>query len=103
MKQLNDWQKLQDEIEKWSDNQFGFNRPPTGSINHLIKEVQELKEEQYCLEEYADCLMLILDAARMAGYNCDNLFKATQDKLKVNKNRKWGPLDKDGVSEHIRK
>jgi len=47
-------QKLQNEIAKWSDKQFGSIRQPSGVIYHLLKEIKELLEQPYDLKEYAD-------------------------------------------------
>lgn len=94
-------QQLQNDIEHWSDETFGFNRLPTAPMHHLKKEIDELIESPYDTMEYADCFMLLLDSARMAGINCELLILATKHKLKVNRNRQWGEPDSNGVVEHI--
>lgn len=95
-------QFLQNEIGKWSDLVFGSGRPPSAPLNHLVKEVGELIEDPYDIMEYADCFMLLLDSARKVNFDVKLLIKAIQRKLIINKKRKWGKLDKSGVSEHIR-
>ncbi|MEG1415877.1 MAG: DUF550 domain-containing protein, partial [Clostridium sp.] len=84
---------------------------------HLKKEVDELIEalenfskgggrpsELFFLagSEFADCLMLLLDASNHFGYDADQLITACYNKLEVNKARVWGVPDRDGVVEHIR-
>lgn len=146
-----DLQRFQTEAFRWSRRQFGEHMDPTGSIAHLLREVEELRAAPDDPEEYADCLMLVCDAASRAGislitYGFENrltienlarrarylqeqpdepdryrscadavvslawragirestLLDAAWDKLDVNRNRKWGKPDADGVVEHVR-
>ena len=94
-------QKLQDDLAQWSDQQFGHNRPPTRPINHLKREIDELSEAPNDPMEYADCLLLLIDAFRMAGGNADELVEFGFKKLAINRQRKWGKPDAHGVTEHI--
>ncbi len=96
-------QQLQDEIASWSDATFGSRRPPTTPLHHLAKEVQELITAPLDSMEYADCLMLLLDAYRMAGGSADSLIDACYEKLEINRKREWGTPDNNGVVEHIRR
>ena len=94
-------QKFQNEQGKWSDATFG-GQTPDGKLAHLAKEVKELRQEPYDIMEYADCFMLLLDAARKAGISADVLLEAASSKLEVCKKREWGEPNKDGSVEHIR-
>lgn len=118
-------QQLMYEISEWSDRAFGSGpaRNP-GIIYHLKKEVDELIEAlektnvlgvdnsigigEYGRQvdrtkmEYADCLMLLLDSAHHFGIRADELIEFTDRKLQINKQRKWGNPDENGVVEHIR-
>lgn len=115
-------QQLMYDIADWSDGQFGEGRNPTAIIHHLKKEVPELIEalEKFqkmglrdgnkrdeamkdCLYEFADCFMLLLDSARSFGLDSKTLIEFTHLKLEINKNRKWGKPDENGVVEHIKK
>lgn len=96
-------QQLQDKIANWSDSTFGSGRPATTPLHHLAKEVSELIEAPDDRMEYADCLMLLLDAYRMSGGSADDLVEACYQKLEINQQRKWGKPDKNGVVEHIRR
>jgi hypothetical protein len=94
-------QYLFDAIGKWSDSVFAEDRGPEGAIHHLELEVQELKADPYDLEEYADCQMLLFDAARMAGFSLEDLEVALQIKLEKNKRRKWGKDLGNGAIGHL--
>ena len=96
-----DPQKLQDVVGQWSDAQFGRGNIRS-TLLHLKKEVNELIESPTDGEEHADCLMLLIDAGRKAGFNMNTLFDAVQYKLEINKKRKWGKPDENGIVEHIR-
>lgn len=74
----------------------------------MKKEVDELKnaifhehsesEKRY---EFADCFMLLIAAAKMEGLTAKDLISITRAKLELNKVRKWGKPDENGVVEHI--
>jgi hypothetical protein len=116
-------QKLMDDIAEWSDKTFGEGQRNPAIVHHLSKEVPELikaieefqvnntiqtpyKEANNMLksvwEEYSDCFMLLLDSAHHFGLSADRLLHITRKKLEVNKTRKWGKPDCNGVVEHIR-
>ncbi len=120
-------QELQDEIKKWSDGTFGKHRTATPMAYHLKKEIDELidalnsyyegtytnsditsvgiqelrKKQERILYETADCLMLLVDCAAHASLNMDDVLTAMARKLEINKARKWGEPDENGVVEHI--
>lgn len=95
-------QQLQDEVATWSDNTFGADRPANVPLHHLAKEIQELIASPNDCMEYADCLILLLDAYRMTGGRADDLIETCYQKLEINRKRKWGKPDTNGVVEHIR-
>ena len=116
---MNELQALMNEISRWSDETFdngNFSRSRSLSISHhLQKESIELtKAISTCQkidcydtrgsvhEELADVFMLLLDTATHFGVNANELLTITHNKLSVNKKRKWGQPDKNGVVEHIR-
>jgi len=119
-------QNLQDDIKKWSDGAFGMHRTAAPMAYHLKIEIDELidalnelyqgtysnSSTQNGIDlvaakyrrirfELADCLMLLIDCASHAQINMDSLISATEEKLEINKNRKWGTPDENGVVEHI--
>jgi len=124
---MDKWQEIQDDIKKFSDKTFGDHRIAKSMIPHLKKEVDELNmalDEFYegaylCTNnwmdlfnqkiqnvrmEYADCLIFILDSAAHFHYpiTTDELLKAIKDKMEINKGRKWGKPDENGITEHIK-
>lgn len=121
MKELQD---LMNDISEWSDATFGDRQTSRAAAYHLRKEVQELidalVEHRYHEErqnlaiikeenltgnanmEYADCFTLLLDSASHFGLTADDLIKLSRRKLEINKKRKWGNPDENGVVEHIR-
>ena len=111
-------QRLMNDISEWSDKTFGeYQRNPV-ILYHLKKEVDELIElfesagqisdnddamkwDNSVLYEYADCMMLLLDSAKHHGLSATKLLFITRMKLNLNKTRKWGKPDENGVVEHI--
>lgn len=104
-----------DEIMQWSDGQFGEGQRNPAIVHHLAKEVPELIQafERFHKDpsrensdrvgfEFADCFMLLLDSASHFGLTAGNLLYYTDEKLKINKARKWGKPDENGVIEHIK-
>lgn len=124
---VHSFQELQNEIKEWSDGTFGKYRTAMPMAQHLKKEIDELidaiyrlDEGAYCnsditeigvqdlvkkqkriLFELADCFILLMDCAAHQQINAYDLLKASIEKLETNKKRKWGTPDKNGVVEHI--
>ena len=111
-------QYLQDNQRKWSDNTFAdgkFSNSRSLPISkHLTRESRELTEalEKYIndpsdetlsavRDELADVSLLLLDCSAHVGFSVQSLFLMSLDKFEVNKKRKWGLPDHDGVIEHI--
>lgn len=88
---------------EWSQRTFGSDavKGPEGPLNHLSKEVQEVLANPKDIEEYADCLLLIFDACRRAGFQYDELRKTVITKHEINKGRIWGKQNSQGFSEHV--
>lgn len=103
-------QKLMTDISEWSNKTFGDGQRNPAIVYHLKKEVNELiavfegnprNAHRQLWFEYADCLMLLLDSALHAGFTARDLIDATREKLEINKTRKWGKPDENGVIEHV--
>lgn len=92
------------DIRIWSQATFGRDeeRGPLGALKHLEREAREAQENPGDPSEYADCLILILDASRRAGIPSKDLILAAQDKMKVNRARKWPKPTSDEPVEHIK-
>lgn len=96
---------LAEEHARWSDATFGTPdvRGPLGPLDHLRKELDELAENPYDPEEYADAQLLLWDASRRAGVNAADLLRHTAAKLQKNKRRKWPKqTDPNKAVEHDR-
>ncbi len=90
---------------EWSQKTFGTDqeRGPIGALKHLEREAKEAWENPSDIVEYADCLLLILDASRRAGFALEALVDAACAKHEVNKGRTWpAPAEGDEPTEHVR-
>jgi NTP pyrophosphatase (non-canonical NTP hydrolase) len=98
---------LQLEIGEWQDATFaGANA--LSKMSHLCKEVLELNKALLAFDheeaiedvesELADCQHLLFGIACKTG---TNLYLATKAKFAINKKRKWGKPDENGVVEHL--
>lgn len=93
------------EQAEWSQATFGADneRGPIGPLKHLAKEVAEVMQDPTDLMEFVDCLFLIFDSTRRAGFTFEELRKAAWEKLAINKARKWQtPPKGDEAIEHVR-
>ncbi len=97
------WSLANDQA-KWSQATFGTDaeRGPIGALRHLEKEAREAAENPTDRSEYADCLLLILDASRRAGMTTLELIKEAQRKMEINKARTWAKPTSDDPVEHTR-
>ena len=88
----------------WSQNTFGSDsqRDWTGPLAHLRMELLEIETLPFDREEWADALLLLLDASRRAGFNATGLLMAAEYKLSINKERSWQATNADGSVEHDR-
>lgn len=111
---------LADDQAEWSQKTFGPDdvKGPLGALRHLEKETVEAQAEAVKVAnleprwsfdklqtELADCLILLLDANRRAGFTPLSLVKAAQAKMTVNKARQWPAYDPgrgDVPVEHVR-
>ena len=102
MTKTSEFQYFQTVHGEWSDETFGLNRKPTAPLHHLKKEVEEIISEPYDVEEYADGFCLLIDSARLAGFDMNAILDAMWMKFEKNKNRTWSKPDENGVCEHVR-
>ena len=90
-------ENLYKEVVDWGNKTFP-DATTSSILAHLAKEALELIEDQ-TPEEAADVCMLLMHYADKAGFD---LFEAVRNKFEINKTRKWGEPDENGVIEHIR-
>ncbi len=96
---------LADDQAEWSQATFGSDkeRGPIGALKHLEKEAREAAANPSDVKEYADCLILLLDASRRAGFTLLDVVRAATEKMIENKSRQWPkPTVADMPVEHIR-
>lgn len=97
-------ESLANDQSEWSQRTFGTDREhgPIGALKHLALEAQECIESPNDVMEYADCLLLIIDASRRAGFTYLQLFQAGRDKLEVCQKRVYPKPNGDEPSMHIK-
>lgn len=104
-------QNLMDEISTWSSQQFPTlvdTRGIIAKLSHLKEEVTELQSavdndnKKEINDEIADCFMLLFDVAHALKITESDIIKFSQAKLGINKDRKWGKPDNNGVIHHIK-
>jgi len=99
--------ELKDKAAAFSDKHFGKGRSPLGPLKKLDEEVKELIESiEKCEDpgdEFADCILLLIDSFRMHYGNDVDMQKLIDDcskKLDLNETRVWELHTKDGVYRH---
>ncbi len=108
-------EKQFNEISTWQKETFG-QATPVSKLYHLVEEIVELKDainnEDHTIDheairntkmEYADCFFLLFGSAASYGMSYKDICEAIQDKFEINKARKWGKPDKNGIVRHIKK
>lgn len=112
---INEMTELQfNEISKWQKETFG-QATPLSKLAHLIQEIVELKDaindEDHTINhevirktkmEYADCFFLLFGSAAAYGMSYKDICDAIQKKFEINKKRKWGKPDENGVVNHVK-
>lgn len=75
-------------------------------IKHLLQELEEVQDPSLSITErsleFADCFLLLFDAAAASGMTYDSIVGCIDAKMGINENRKWGNPDADGVVNHIK-
>lgn len=100
------------DISKWQNETFGH-ATALSKMAHLEEEVSELNdelvlasagfpEEEKVRSEFADCFILLYGAANSHGLTYEDICEAIAAKMKVNKARKWGKPDANGVVNHLK-
>lgn len=92
--------KFQHDTFQWAKATFPEATTET-CFNHLKREIKEILADPSDMTEWADGLMLYLQAASYSGVNVDELLPYMQDKFAVNKQRDWGKKDNEGVYQHV--
>ncbi|HNQ42521.1 MAG TPA: DUF550 domain-containing protein [Saprospiraceae bacterium] len=94
------------EISAWQKETFG-QATPLSKLDHLAYELVELVKDLISNNpdrrlEYADCFFLLFGSASADGMSYQDICDAIQEKFEINKARKWGKPDENGVVNHIK-
>ena len=98
-----EWQILQDQTTYFANDTFGNTSDPLPPLHHLKEEVDELIEAPGDITEFADCFILLVQAAKRSGFNMNDLYKASREKHRINTQREWGAPDANGVVKHVKR
>lgn len=93
------WDRFQTEQATWAAETFPTSTAHT-AIAHLASEVEELHLSPDP-EEFADCMILLLQAAHLSGLSASQLLAECEKKHAKNKARKWGKPNAEGFVEHV--
>lgn len=83
----------------------GQGQKPEGVIDHLQKEVKELRDDPTNGEEWTDVIILGIDGAIKSGYTPEQIVTMLMAKQVKNENRKWPDwrtVDLTQAIEHVR-
>lgn len=89
----------------WSRETFGPAPRLNGVLDHITKELQEIREAPHDPEEWADLLILAFDGALRAGIYPQEIIDAVHAKFEKNTQRAWPDwkaMPDDVAIEHIR-
>lgn len=94
------------EQKDFSLKTFGPGLRTEGLIDHIKKELKEIKADPTDLDEWIDVVVLALDGAWRAGYEPSEITAALKAKLRKNMAREW-PNWEDAepgkAIEHVRR
>ena len=74
---------------KFSEKTFGAGTRLYGVLDHLSKEIEEVREAQTDPEEWADMAILVFDGVWRNGIPWQVFLDAIRDKQAVNEKRRW--------------
>lgn len=100
---------VQKDAVQWASRTFPGHHLPAASggiLTHLVEEAGELQrawafdlpnKEMHL--EAADVLILLMQFAYLQGID---LMDAVKEKMAINKKRRWGPAQENGVVHHVK-
>lgn len=92
------WQELQDKVVEWKQ---GKNVTLEGTLEHLLDEIKDLRDNPYDVINIADVFILLLGVCDEVGFSIDEVSEAVAAKIAINESRLWGNPDERGVVRHI--
>lgn len=103
-----------EDIVQWQKETFPKSTD-VSKLVHLEEELEELakaildedhavdfEKERAVRMEYADCFLLLFGSAACYGLSYEQICKSIDEKVAINKERKWGNPDKNGVVKHVK-
>jgi NTP pyrophosphatase (non-canonical NTP hydrolase) len=88
---------MQERVAMWADKQFP-NRTTADVLLKLYEELGEYARNPKAELEFADVMVLLLDAAHM---NDINIAKAVDEKMTINEERKWQVDPNTRIMRHV--
>jgi hypothetical protein len=87
----------------WSERVFGPGRQTQGLVEHIAKELDEIRAKPDDLVEWVDVMILAFDGYLRHGGTVDGLMRDLEAKQAANFRRRWPPPG-DGMkaAEHDR-
>jgi hypothetical protein len=89
---------------EWSTEAFGPGGRPLGVIDHIEKELREVRDDPSDLGEWVDVIILAFDGAWRAGHEPQAILDAVAAKQARNEARvwpDWRTADPDKAIEHV--
>lgn len=90
---------------EWSRRTFGPGARTAGVLDHITKEIEEVRAAPDDVTEWADLLILAFDGAWRAGHEPQAVIDAIKAKQARNESREWPDWrnsDPDKAIEHVR-
>lgn len=79
---------LQRQID-WSEKTFGPGERAVGLVDHIQKELEEIKKAPNDLEEWIDVIILAFDGAWRSGHPVPDILSTLINKQRKNEGRTW--------------
>ena len=90
----------------FSEKTFGPGIRTEGVLDHIRKELKEIENNPFDLNEWVDVIILAIDGAWRVGYTPAEITSALSAKLTINENRDWPDwrtAEPGKAIEHIRR
>ncbi len=90
---------------RWSISNFGPGARLKGCLDHITKELEEIRAKPGDVSEWADLMILAMDGAWRSGHSAHEIASAVIAKQKKNRDRlwpDWRTRSEDEAIEHIR-
>ena len=90
---------------EFSERTFGPGSRTNGVIDHITKELEEIRADPTDLKEWVDVIILAFDGAWRAGWEPQEIIDAIIEKQSLNEQRNWPDwkeVGQDKAIEHVR-